>query len=122
MSSSHRGSQRTRLSRPIVSLETPRTRALARCARKDQGCGLQHGACPAALPLPFQPGSCIPSAGVQISFYTHWGLINPSRDVFDTDGFRAIQPFIDLCKQVGLWVIFRPGPYINAEVGALGLR
>lgn len=52
----------------------------------------------------------------QISIYTHWGLMQPSKDVWDLDGFRSYQPFFDLCMKLGLWVIARPGPYINAEV------
>jgi beta-galactosidase GanA len=42
--------------------------------------------------------------------------MNPSRDVFDLDLWRAYQPLLDACMKLGLWVIARPGPYINAEV------
>lgn len=44
-----------------------------------------------------------------VSLYTHMGLINPSRGVIDLDGFRALQPFFDACRDLGLWVVLRPG-------------
>ncbi|TDL23133.1 glycoside hydrolase family 35 protein [Rickenella mellea] len=56
-----------------------------------------------------------------ISVYTHWGLINPSPGVVDFDGFRALQPLYDACKDAGLWIVVRPGPYINAETSAGGM-
>ncbi|KAL0951693.1 hypothetical protein HGRIS_008369 [Hohenbuehelia grisea] len=56
-----------------------------------------------------------------ISVYTHMGLLNPSRGVVDLDGFRALQPLFDAAKEVGLFVVLRPGPYINAEVSAGGI-
>ncbi|KAM0747012.1 hypothetical protein T439DRAFT_340821 [Meredithblackwellia eburnea MCA 4105] len=45
----------------------------------------------------------------------HWGLVNPSPGVFDWTGIRDLSVFLDIAQQVGLWVILRPGPYINAE-------
>ncbi|KAG9083717.1 hypothetical protein FS749_005813, partial [Ceratobasidium sp. UAMH 11750] len=36
-------------------------------------------------------------------------------------GFRSITKFLDIAKSVGIIVIFRPGPYINAETTAGGL-
>lgn len=64
----------------------------------------------------------IKAAGLNaISVYTHMGLINPARGVIDLDGFRALQPLYDAAKEAGLWVVLRPGPYINAETTAGGI-
>ncbi|KAL4259131.1 glycosyl hydrolase 35 family protein [Pleurotus pulmonarius] len=56
-----------------------------------------------------------------ISVYTHMGLINPSRGVVDFDGFRALQPLFDAAKDAGIFIVLRPGPYINAETTAGGI-
>lgn len=48
------------------------------------------------------------------------GLINPSRGVVDFDGFRALQPLFDAAKDAGIFIVLRPGPYINAETTAGG--
>ncbi|KIM73346.1 glycoside hydrolase family 35 protein [Piloderma croceum F 1598] len=56
-----------------------------------------------------------------VSIYTHMGLINPQPGVVDFDGFRDLQPLFDAAKQTGIWIILRPGPYINAETTAGGL-
>ncbi|CAG7854539.1 Probable beta-galactosidase A; AltName: Full=Lactase A; Flags: Precursor [Serendipita indica DSM 11827] len=56
-----------------------------------------------------------------ISVYSHWGLHNPSPGVFDFTGWQDWQVFLDIAKQVGLWVVFRPGPYINAETTGGGI-
>ncbi|KAJ6612834.1 glycoside hydrolase family 35 protein [Mycena sp. CBHHK59/15] len=56
-----------------------------------------------------------------ISIYTHMGLQNPSRGVVDFDGFRALKPLYEAAMAAGIWVIVRPGPYINAETSAGGL-
>lgn len=81
----------------------------------------------------------VKAAGLNaISVYTHMGLINPSREVVDFDGFRALQPLYDAAKQTGIWIVLRPGefhrytanmcslsflrgPYINAETSAGGI-
>ncbi|KAH8108699.1 glycoside hydrolase family 35 protein [Phellopilus nigrolimitatus] len=64
----------------------------------------------------------VKAAGLNaISVYTHWGLINPSPGVIDFDGFRALQPLFDVAKATGIWIVLRPGPYINAETTAGGI-
>ncbi|KAF7307730.1 Glycoside hydrolase family 35 protein [Mycena kentingensis (nom. inval.)] len=49
------------------------------------------------------------------------GLVNPSPGVVDFDGFRALQPLYDAAKAAGIWIVLRPGPYINAETTAGGI-
>ncbi|KAJ7740521.1 glycoside hydrolase family 35 protein [Mycena metata] len=56
-----------------------------------------------------------------ISIYTHMGLINPSRGVIDFDGFRALRPLYEAAMAAGIWVVVRPGSYINAETSAGGI-
>lgn len=45
----------------------------------------------------------------------HWGASNPSDGTLDFDHFRAVLPVIELCKENGLWMVMRPGPYINVS-------
>ncbi|KAK2463368.1 hypothetical protein APHAL10511_004594 [Amanita phalloides] len=56
-----------------------------------------------------------------ISVYTHMGLINPSRGVIDFSDFRALRPLYEAAKEAGIWIVLRPGPYINAETTAGGI-
>ena len=56
-----------------------------------------------------------------VSIYTHWGLVEPSRGQISFTGINALKPFFELCMELGLWVVVRPGPYINAETTAGGI-
>ncbi|KAH7102444.1 glycoside hydrolase family 35 protein [Auriculariales sp. MPI-PUGE-AT-0066] len=56
-----------------------------------------------------------------VSIYVDWALVNPSPGVFDFDTWRALTPFLDACMAAGLFVVFRPGAYINAEVNGGGI-
>ncbi|KAF8204850.1 glycoside hydrolase family 35 protein [Pholiota molesta] len=55
-----------------------------------------------------------------VSFYVFWGILEPKRGEISFEGFRDLQPFFDAAKQAGLYLIARPGPYINAETTAGG--
>ena len=46
-----------------------------------------------------------------VSIYTHMGLLNPSKGVVDFDGWRALQPFYEMARKAGLWVVLRPGTH-----------
>ena len=50
-----------------------------------------------------------------VSFYVHWGLVEYAKDDFNFDGWLSLEPFIDAAKETGMYLIARPGPYINAE-------
>lgn len=50
-----------------------------------------------------------------VSFYVFWGLHEPKRGHLDFTGFRDLQPFFDAAREAGIYLIARPGPYINAE-------
>jgi len=56
-----------------------------------------------------------------VSIYTHWGLSNPSRGVVDFNDWRDLQSLFDAAKAAGLFIVLRPGPYINAETTAGGI-
>ncbi|KAI0684047.1 glycoside hydrolase superfamily [Cytidiella melzeri] len=55
------------------------------------------------------------------SIYIHWGLTNPAPGVIDFNDWRALQPMFDAAKQAGIWIVLRPGQYINAETTAGGI-
>ncbi|KAF4619804.1 hypothetical protein D9613_005466 [Agrocybe pediades] len=55
-----------------------------------------------------------------VSFYVFWGIHEPKRGELSFEGFRDLQPFIDAAKKAGIYLIARPGPYINAETTAGG--
>jgi hypothetical protein len=64
----------------------------------------------------------VKAAGMNaVSVYTHMGLINPAPGVVDFGSFRALQPLYDAAKAAGIWIVLRPGPYINAETTAGGI-
>ncbi|KAJ7688379.1 glycoside hydrolase superfamily [Mycena rosella] len=55
-----------------------------------------------------------------ISAYFFWGIHEPKRGEISFEGFRDVQPFFDAAMEAGLYVIARPGPYINAETAGGG--
>ncbi|PIL34810.1 hypothetical protein GSI_02597 [Ganoderma sinense ZZ0214-1] len=56
-----------------------------------------------------------------VSIYVHMGLTNPSRGVVDFDDWRALKPIYEPASLAGIFVVLRPGPYINAETSAGGI-
>nr|CAD37064.1 related to beta-galactosidase [Neurospora crassa] len=57
-----------------------------------------------------------------ISIYTHWGFHAPTPDQTDfSTGAHNLTRFFEMAKEVGLYVLVRPGPYINGELNAGGL-
>ncbi|KAF7365411.1 Beta-galactosidase [Mycena venus] len=56
-----------------------------------------------------------------VSFYVNWALHFPTPDTnggngdFEAGTYRDIERFIQEGKKAGLWMIARPGPYINGE-------
>jgi beta-galactosidase GanA len=55
-----------------------------------------------------------------VSMYFDWGYHSPKQGVYDFSGVRDIDKVLDIAQQVGLYVIVRPGPYINGELDAGG--
>jgi beta-galactosidase len=50
-----------------------------------------------------------------ISVYAFWNVHEPHRGQWDFSGQYDVAQFIRIAQQVGLYVIFRPGPYACAE-------
>src|SRR5205085_2781303 len=49
-----------------------------------------------------------------------WGYHSPKPGVYDFAGVRDVDRLLRLADHVGIYVIARPGPYINAETDAGG--
>ena len=55
-----------------------------------------------------------------VSFYFDWAYHSPRSGAYDFSGVRDMDRLLDIADQVGLYVIARPGPYINAETNGGG--
>ena len=55
-----------------------------------------------------------------VSFYLDWALLEGKAGDFSADGIFALEPFYDAAAAAGIYLIARPGPYINAEVSGGG--
>ncbi|MFL6135310.1 MAG: beta-galactosidase, partial [Nocardioidaceae bacterium] len=55
-----------------------------------------------------------------VSFYFNWAQYSSKQGSYDFTGIRDVERLLDLAEEVGLYVIARPGPYINAEVDSGG--
>ncbi|CAK7211837.1 hypothetical protein SEUCBS140593_001299 [Sporothrix eucalyptigena] len=56
-----------------------------------------------------------------VSFYTDWGLLEGQPGEVVMDGIFDLEPFFSAASKAGIYLIARPGPYINAETAAGGL-
>src|SRR4051812_46091604 len=54
------------------------------------------------------------------SIYFDWAYHSPKQGVYDFTGVRDLDKLLDIAQQVGIYVIARPGPYINAETSSGG--
>lgn len=74
---------------------------------------------PYRLPVPglyadiFQKIRALGYTGV--SFYVDWALLEGKQGNFSADGIFSLQPFFDAAQEAGIYLLARPGPYINAE-------
>lgn len=50
-----------------------------------------------------------------VETYAPWNLHEPIENTFDFSGMLDVEKFIKTAEEVGLYVIFRPSPYICAE-------
>lgn len=55
-----------------------------------------------------------------VSIYVSWNFHSPAPGSYDFTGVRDLDRFLRLAAEAGLYVIARPGPYINAEVDGGG--
>ncbi|MFF1925595.1 beta-galactosidase [Streptomyces sp. NPDC058221] len=56
-----------------------------------------------------------------VSLYFFWGYHSSEPGTYDFSGVRDIDRLLTMAEEEGLYVIARPGPYINAEVSMGGL-
>ncbi|NII10786.1 beta-galactosidase [Oleiagrimonas sp. C23AA] len=56
-----------------------------------------------------------------VEIYFNWAYHSPRRGVYDFHGIRNVDRLLDMAAKVGIYVIARPGPYINAETDGGGL-
>ena len=55
------------------------------------------------------------------TFYGHWGFHAPTADTLDfSSGAHNFTRLFEIAHNIGLYVLVRPGPYINAEASAGG--
>ena len=55
-----------------------------------------------------------------VSIYFDWAYHSPAKGRYDFSGIRDVDRLLDDARDAGLYVIARPGPYINAETDAGG--
>jgi hypothetical protein len=55
-----------------------------------------------------------------VSFYTYWGLIEGKQGRIVNEGIWSLDEFFRAASEAGVYLIARPGPYINAETAAGG--
>ena len=56
-----------------------------------------------------------------IAFYVFWNALEQEDGSWDFSGRNDIAAFIDMCREEGMWVLFRPGPYVCGEWDLGGL-
>ena len=55
-----------------------------------------------------------------VSFYVDWALLEGKQGDFTANGVFAFEEFFRAASDAGVYLIARPGPYINAEVSGGG--
>ncbi|KAI0020857.1 glycoside hydrolase family 35 protein [Xylariomycetidae sp. FL0641] len=55
-----------------------------------------------------------------VSFYVDWALLEGKPGEYVEEGVFDLKPFFEAAKEAGLYLLARPGPYINAEVSGGG--
>ncbi|MEU4152636.1 beta-galactosidase [Streptomyces sp. NPDC026659] len=55
-----------------------------------------------------------------VSIYVSWNYHSPAPGQYDFTGIRDLDLFLRTAAETGLYVILRPGPYINAEIDGGG--
>ncbi|RDB18471.1 putative beta-galactosidase A [Hypsizygus marmoreus] len=56
-----------------------------------------------------------------VSVYWHWGLSSPNSKEIRFTEHNDLAKFYQVAKEVGILVIIRPGPYVNAETAGGGI-
>ncbi|KFZ09594.1 hypothetical protein V501_05524 [Pseudogymnoascus sp. VKM F-4519 (FW-2642)] len=50
-----------------------------------------------------------------VSYYVHWALLEGEKGKYLAEGIFDQDPFYEAAQKAGIYLIARPGPYINAE-------
>jgi beta-galactosidase GanA len=50
-----------------------------------------------------------------VSFYVHWALVEGEPGAYLANGVFDFEQFFDAAQKAGIFLVARPGPYINAE-------
>lgn len=61
------------------------------------------------------------SGGNCVATYVPWLLHEPEEGRFTFDGQYDVEAFLNLCHELGLWALVRPGPYQYSELACDGL-
>lgn len=56
-----------------------------------------------------------------VDIYFYWQYHSEKQGEYDFSGIKDVEKVLEVAKKAGLYVIARPGPFINAEVNAGGL-
>lgn len=56
-----------------------------------------------------------------VDLYFCWSFHSPEQGVYDFTGVRDIKKLLEIAAELGLFLIARPGPYINAEYTGGGI-
>ncbi len=56
-----------------------------------------------------------------VDIYFNWNYHSPKLGEYDFSGIKDVRKVLQAAKDAGLFIIARPGPFINAEVNAGGL-
>lgn len=56
-----------------------------------------------------------------VDIYFNWNYHSKKQGEYDFTGIKNVRKILQIAKDIGLFVIARPGPFINAEVNAGGL-
>src|SRR5580693_8883601 len=56
-----------------------------------------------------------------VTVYFNWDYTSPAPGVYNFSGVRDMNTFLNMAQRAGLYVIARPGPYINAETDGGGI-
>jgi len=56
-----------------------------------------------------------------VTAYFNWDYTSSAPGVYNFSGVRDMNEFLNMAQQAGLYVIARPGPYINAETDGGGI-
>lgn len=51
-----------------------------------------------------------------VALYFNWGYHSSMRDQYDFTGIRDVEKAIEIAEDLDMYIIVRPGPYVNAEL------